>query len=139
MYASQISKALESDPHVAKTFMGVFPSDKLPKNIWKFPCSLVANTDPSSKRGEHWVCFYFDRTGAVEYFDSYGIPPVNHNLFNFITENGCNLTWHPNTRMICNDKRVQGYNSNVCGHYCIAYITQRVGGKSMNEIVSGFK
>ena len=59
MNTSQIKYALEQDPLTRKIFRGVFPSDKLPQTIEKYPCGSVANTDPSNKPGTHWVAFYF--------------------------------------------------------------------------------
>ena len=40
---------------------------------------MVANTDPSSKPGTHWVAFYFPSKGKGEFFDSYGHPPIYYN------------------------------------------------------------
>ena len=36
-----------------KMFCWVFPSDKLPQTLEKYPCGFVANTDPSGKPGTH--------------------------------------------------------------------------------------
>ena len=48
-----------SDPCIASTFLGVFPSNRLPRRIPTYPSSLIANTDPSSQPGEHWITMYF--------------------------------------------------------------------------------
>ena len=40
--------------------------------IDKNPAIIIANTDPSAKSGSHWILFYFDNNGNVEYFDSLG-------------------------------------------------------------------
>ena len=45
-------------------FMGVFSSDTLPTNIKKRPAIIVANTDPSDRGGEHWICIYVDKIDA---------------------------------------------------------------------------
>ena len=148
MFSSQISRILKSDPYTSKHFAGVFPSDLLPtKRITKFPYSLVANTDDSSKKGEHWVCFYFDRNGVIEYFDSYGLPPVNMNLFNFIIKNIKHSRKHGAVRrggggegsVRCNDVQLQGLGTVVCGHYCIAFLARRSRGESMKEIVESYR
>ena len=52
MNTAQIAYALEQDPKTSKMFCGMFPSDKLPQRIEKYPCGLVANTDPSTRPGE---------------------------------------------------------------------------------------
>ena len=44
MNTAQFTYALEQDPKTSKMFCGVFPSNK-----------LVANTDPSTRPGAHWV------------------------------------------------------------------------------------
>lgn len=130
MFGSQISKALLSDPHVGPEFLGVFPSDKLPKHI-SYPCSLVVNTDPSFEKGEHWVCYYFDSNGNAEYFDSYGFPPSNCELFKFLVDNGNTFK--------CNNIQLQGLKSKVCGHYCIAYLASRSRGVSMDQFVNHYQ
>ncbi len=48
-----------NDPVTSKMFCGVFPSNKLPQTVIKYPCRFVANTNPSDKPGTHWVAFYF--------------------------------------------------------------------------------
>ena len=55
MNTAQITHVLEQDPVTSKKFCGVFPSDKLPQTIDRYPCGFVANTDTSSGPGTHWV------------------------------------------------------------------------------------
>ena len=71
MNTSQITHALEQDPVTSKKFCGVFPSDKLPQTIDRYPCGFIANTDPSSEPGTHWIAFYFPSEQKGEFFDSY--------------------------------------------------------------------
>jgi hypothetical protein len=75
MNTVQITHALEQDPVTSKKFCGVFPSDKLPQTIDRYPCGFVAHNDPSSEPGTHWVAFYFPLEGKGEFFDSYGHAP----------------------------------------------------------------
>jgi hypothetical protein len=131
MFASQITKALLGDEHASKYFAGVFPSDQLPIQVPSYPCAIVANTDPADKKGEHWVAYHFDIEGHGEYFDSYGKPPSNWGLFGFLVNNGRPLT--------CNDVQLQGYDSDVCGQYCIAYLAKRARDESMYDIVRCYR
>ncbi|KAL3076222.1 hypothetical protein niasHT_038359 [Heterodera trifolii] len=56
-------------------FIGVFPSDRIPKRVSKFPHCMVVNTDKEGTRGEHWVACYALSHRRVEYFDSLGEHP----------------------------------------------------------------
>jgi len=132
MNTSQIQKALAGDQVTGPDFAGVFACDQLQgKKITKFPCCLVANTDPQSERGSHWVCYYFDKNGNAEYFDSYGVKPLNCDLMKFFSKNGQNHDY--------NSQQMQGDNSTVCGQYCIAFLTNRARGVSMKQFVQRFK
>jgi hypothetical protein len=75
MNTAEITHALEQDSITSTKFCRVFPSDKLPRRLDKYPCGFVANTDPSSKPGTHWVAFYFPSKEKGEFFDSYGQSP----------------------------------------------------------------
>ena len=74
MNTLQIKRALERDTFTKKIFGGVFAADELPKLMNTFPCGFVANTDPSTEPGMHWVAFYFPSREKGEFFDSYGYP-----------------------------------------------------------------
>ena len=57
MNGEQIDKALRSDDTVNEVYVGTFPADLLPYPK-EFPGACIANTQPSSMSGEHWVAFY---------------------------------------------------------------------------------
>ena len=72
----------------------MFARDELPLIIDQIPAIIIANTDPSSKSESHWILFYFDNNGNVEYFDSLGKTLMTHyhkDFFKFI-KNNCNVT-----------------------------------------------
>ena len=75
MNTLQIKRALEHNKFTKKNFCGVFAADKIPKSFDTFPCGFVANRDPSTEPGTHWVAFYFSSPENGEFFDSYGQPP----------------------------------------------------------------
>jgi hypothetical protein len=132
MNTSQITHALEQDPVTSKKFCGVFPSDKLPQTIDRYPCGFVANTDPSSEPGTHWVAFYFPSEQKGEFFDSYGRAPEYYrdSFGDFLDKHSC--AWDFNRR------KLQSAWSDVCGQYCIFYLSHRARGQSMNTIVQLF-
>ena len=76
MNTLQLERALKHNTFTKKIFVGVFAADELP-TLNTFPCGFVANTDPSTEPGTHWVAFYFPSREKGEFFDSYGHPPLN--------------------------------------------------------------
>jgi hypothetical protein len=57
------------------SFLGLFPSDLLPRSITR--CStLIVNTDPHTEKGSHWLAINFrTKSFSAFYFDSYGLFP----------------------------------------------------------------
>ena len=76
MNSEQIDKALRSDDTVNEVYVGTFPADHLPYPK-EFSGAYIANIQPSSMSGEHWVAFYCDNN-EVECFDSYGKNPADY-------------------------------------------------------------
>ena len=132
MNNNQIARVLEQDSFTSKKFCGVFPSDRLPETIERYPCGFVANTDPSNQPGTHWVAFYFSTERKGEFFDSYGEAPDYYNISfkNYLDKHS--YDWEFNKR------KLQSIWSDVCGHYCIFYLNHRARGYSMNKIVNMF-
>ena len=125
MNTFEIKRVLERNPSTKKIFCGVFAADQIPKTIDTFPCGFVANTDPSTEPGTHWVCFYFPSGGKTEFFDSYGHPPDHYGFKLHDIE-----TW--------NNRKLQSSLSEVCGQYCIFYLYHKSRGYSMSKIVNMF-
>ena len=132
MNTAQIKTALNSDSTSRKKFCGVFPADHLPETLDSYPCGIIANTDPSSEPGTHWVAFYFPSKEKGEFFDSYGQSPRRYRktFENFLEKQS--YEWEFNTH------KLQSAWSNVCGQYCIFYISHRIRGHSMKNIVQLF-
>lgn len=132
MYASEIRCKLESDNRVQPRFRGVFPADRLPLRIHRYPACLVVNTDTSRGPGKHWVAFYFDSHKTGEFWDSFGHPPEHYHIsfHTFLLRNS--------RRRKVNQNRLQNNYSDVCGHYCIYFLAHRCVGYSMNQILSRF-
>jgi len=132
MNTIQILRALEQDPVTSKRFCGVFPCDELPKTIDKYPCGFVANTDPSGEPGTHWVAFYFPSDQKAEFFDSYGQPPdyYRSSFEDFLNKHSDEWGF--------NERKLQSAWTDVCGQYCIFYLSHRARGQGMNKIVQLF-
>lgn len=111
-----------------KQSIGVFPADQLPK-ITRLPSSFIANTDDSTRDGQHWVAFHISDDKKLEYFDSYGMKPNNKYFETFIKKF---------RKQICNKQRLQGPLSTTCGQYALAFLFHRAQGLSLDEIVGKF-
>ena len=116
MNSNQLRKILESDVFVARRFLGVFPADLLPNKNGCF----VANTDPASKPGSHWVCFNINN-GSRYFFDSYGRPPT-------MFKKKCEY----------NRQRLQSSLSSCCGQYVIFFLVMYTRGIPISDILGNF-
>jgi len=112
-------------------FLGVYASDKLPTRIRKYPSCFVANVDPSTLAGSHWVAFYITSPTKLEFFDSYGHAPEYFegplakfsSKFQHVTFNSVPL---------------QSSKTAVCGQYCVYYLLCKCRHQTLNDIVSSF-
>ena len=127
MLSTEIADKLKN----LKYFLGVFARDTLPAPSQKFPLSLVANTDTHDQPGTHWVCIYIDENGEGEYFDSYGLRPLQAEFINYLYENCENgFSWNKIT--------LQCTTCVTCGEYCCAYLLLRTIGYSYHDFIKLF-
>ena len=126
MDTTLIKKLLKS----FKCFKGVFPSDLLPLEL-KTPLTIIVNTDPSSEPGEHWVSISISSDGHGYYFDSFGLPPLRKDIFNYMVVK-CKKGW------TYNRLQLQHINSITCGHYCVLYVIFRCQDLSNELFLSTF-
>lgn len=153
MNTRQLDRILSNDSRTSSSFIGVHARDSastvLNRALREWKCSsrskakteagtfeymprlvaFMANTDDSWKPGRHWVAYILDfGAGSCEFFDSYGCTPTALQM----PEPKRGLT------IKCNTRRLQSFDSNVCGQYCVYYITQRCGGRKMTDIINDF-
>ena len=132
MNTRQIEAVLHRDRVSRLKFCGVYAENALPRHLDTFPCSVVVNTDPKGKPGQHWVAFYFSSPQEGEFFDSYGHPPEFYSLnyVKFLNRNAQDWTF--------NKTELQSAWSTVCGEYCVFYVLNRAHGVRMSTIVNVF-
>lgn len=112
MNTLQIETILSHNKYTKNYFTGVFPIDKIPKYVKK-PTMLVINTDSSNKPGQHWLALFLPENGCIiEYFDSYGMQPINKRIITFLKHNSIKYNF------LYNNKRLQHAFSTVRGQYC---------------------
>lgn len=127
----QIEKVLKRDVCTKKYFIGVFPSDDLPKNSERFPFMMVVNTDPHNQPGTHWLAIYSKTPRSIEFFDSYGNSPdfFNQNIRSYVQKYDF---------VTFNDTPLQSSSTAVCGQYCIYYLYYKARNHSLKSIISSF-
>jgi hypothetical protein len=104
-------------------WLGAFPRDGIPDlTKEKRPCALIVNTDDTNLPGTHWLALYLG-IHSVEFFDSYGQNPLIYSL-------------PINVSITHSSKRViQSPDSNVCGHYCLLFISYRAKGIPFDQTI----
>jgi len=96
-----------------KTFLGVFPSDLLPRIITQ-TCTIIVICDPHTEDGSHWLAIKFQpKSFRGFYFDSYVLRPYIPSIRSLLKRT-CPV-WNFNTIQL------QGLTSSVCGHYCCVF------------------
>ena len=130
MNTVQLKCVIECDPFMKKGVLGVYPLDAIPKTLPK-RYGFILNTDPRHLPGQHWLAFYCDDEGRVEFFDSYGNPPSKYSstIQTFMRRQS-------NARI--NSVRLQSIESTVCGQFCLFYLFMRTRGYSMLRIIDYF-
>ncbi len=118
-----------NDDAIKKSFLGVFPLDKIPKEAPFYPMCLIANTRPSTHKGEHWIGIYVDHEGNGTYFCSYGRQPNCE--FQRCMDRLCK-GW------TATEKRLQAPLTATCGQYAVSYLHFRNRGLSNKKFFDLF-
>jgi hypothetical protein len=107
---SEIYKKLKN----FKPFIGVFACNEIPQiPIGLRTYGFVVNTDPRELPGEHWVACFVSN-GKGEYFDSFGLPPINNEIIDFFNKNTISCSY--------NRTIIQSATSAKCGAFCILFL-----------------
>ncbi len=128
MDTGQLLRAIRSDPILNRQCLGVFASDRVPREIKPLPCCAIVNTDPQSKPGQHWILLYFPTGDTCELFDSYGREP----------DGAVRKLIRPYQVVLANRRQVQSTLSSVCGAHCLYVAHHRARGIPMNEILNHY-
>ena len=95
-------------------FNGVFSRDNLPNTIKNG--AYVINLDEYHDIGTHWVALYVNNKS------------VTKEIIKFIDNNN----------IITNIFRIQGYDSIMCGYFCIGFIKCMFNGNSLTDFTNFF-
>ena len=124
---TDIEILLNQDPVLR--FGGVKAYNEIPAKVESYPQGYVINTDPSHKKGSHWISIYFDREMKCQYFCSFGTVPFGK-TYDFVKANSCSVTYNKYT--------IQSLFSSVCGYYSVYHLLLAARGRSLEDIVKNF-
>lgn len=118
-------------------FIGAFPCDAQIKDRHQGSTSscrsFIFNSDPANAPGQHWVALWVDSCGYGEYFDPYGLPPINDCLRLQVNK----LCFGGYVHNRCPIQNIS-VSSRACGQHCIMFILFKHTGLSLGEICSFF-
>ena len=104
---------------------GVYSRDNLPNKIRDG--AYVINLDQRSDIGTHWVALYV-KYNDVTQFDSFGVKLIPKVIKKFIG--------HKN--LMVSIFIIQGYDSVMCGYFCIRFINFMFRGKTLTDYTNLF-
>ena len=87
----------------------------------------IMNLDEYESIGTHWIALYVNAEN-VTYFDSFGVEYIPKEIKRFIG----------NKNIITNIYKIQGYDSIMCGYFCIEFIDFMLKGKRLLEYTNLF-
>ena len=128
MNTGQINSLLKHVP----SYKGAFACNLLPAPR-SLPAAYVINTARLSakdlrsrgvKKGLHWVALVIKKNRHAVYFDSFGLPPLQRDIVNFIQRYCVTVKY--------STQQLQGPLTRVCGAYCVDFI-DRFAGKGMSH------
>lgn len=125
----QLEEILKHDVFTNKIFNGVYARDMLPKYL-KYPSAIIVNTDKSNLSGQHWLAIYFDKDKNCEFFDSFGRSPKYYKFENYIKKHADKVKW--------NKKQIQGFNSSICGYYCVLFLLLKARNHEIRLFLKNF-
>ena len=88
--------------------------------------AYVINLDEYSDIGTHWVALYV--LNNVIYFDSFGVENIPKEIKVFIS----------NKNIKTNFFRIHGYDSIMCGYFCIGFINFMLAGETLTDFTDLF-
>lgn len=109
-----------------KNFVGVYPCDIKPKIKRRHTFSVIFNTDPHFKEGDHFVAIFCDKRN-IFYFDSYGEECNNQYIRDFVNEHKLGRHYSHNERTIQSDTSI------FCGFFCLSFILAQMKNISLTR------
>ena len=127
----EIQEYYQNEPR----FNGVFSRDNLPNTIKNG--AYVINLDEYYDIGIHCVALYVNNN-IVIYFYSFGFEHIPKEIMKLIARTSSFGLGSRRKKIITNIYRIQGYDSIMCGYFCIGFINFMFNGKSLTDYTNLF-
>lgn len=114
-----------------RLFIGVYACDELPV-VTQRPVTMIANTDPASEPGEHWVAIHLKEDGTGEFFCPFGFPPLVPAIQSFLSR-------YATAGLQYNNCTMQDVTSTMCGDYCVCFVRCVARGLHLSQFVTRFR
>src|SRR5207237_9842804 len=104
-------------------YINCIPYDLLENvNTKIFPMYIVVNSQSSMEPGEHWIAIYIPKRGPIKFYCSYGmgIDYYHETVKLFLNKF--------NRKIIENFRRLQSFNTDVCGQYALYFLYMQLHG-----------
>ena len=118
----EIQEYYQNEPR----FNGVFSRDNLSNNNIKNG-AYVINLDEYHNIVTQWVALCVNNK-IVTYFDPFGVEHIPKEIMKSIVRK----------KIVTNIYRIQGYDSIMCGYFCIGFINFMFNGKSLTDYTNLF-
>ena len=135
MDSRQLHQCLLEDSKTRPWVGGVLAMDELDiNNPQPYNKKLfIINTQPASEPGSHWLALYLpSNSQPLEFFDALGRSPSTDDPLLMAFKNINKKDF------ICNTTPLQSETAHTCGQFCVYYLTHRVRGVTMDNIVKDF-
>jgi hypothetical protein len=116
LYSTEIYDILKSDEFSKTIFKAVLARNELPSKV-TFPSAYIINNKNNNHPGEHWIAFFYDAKGNVDFFDSFARGPSAYGLTKYLFKTSKSIN--------CNKIRLQSFFSEYCGYHAIYFILLR--------------
>ena len=89
-----------------------------PRNLSRYCCCLIVNTDPHDKPGEHWLDIW-TKDNVCKLMVSFTVSLVKQWKY-----------------VVTNMRSLQAVNSRCCGHYVLMYFNARAKGQTFQQFLN---
>lgn len=100
--------------------------------VQRYPASFVINTAPHDHPGEHWVAAFLHSKEYGEYFDSYGLRPIEPRITTWLLKNAYDICYSGTLLQDVDP------TSDACGPFAICFVAMKDLGYSLEDIITHF-